>query len=50
MTHNGYARPAAPVKLTSYLVRLHGMPPRRLLMTHRALLDFLRQVERRRVA
>ncbi|WP_418735635.1 hypothetical protein [Desulfovibrio sp.] len=43
MSQELYAKPAAPVKTASYLVRLRGLPPQRLSMTHRALLAFLQQ-------
>ena len=45
-----YAKPAAPVKTASYLVRLRGLPPQRLSLTHRALLAFLQQAGQRRAA
>lgn len=48
MSQELYAKPAAPVKTASYLVRLRGLPPQRLSMTHRALLAFLQQAGQRR--
>lgn len=36
MSQELYAKPAASVKTASYLVRLRGLPPQRLSMTHRA--------------
>lgn len=48
MSRQMYVKPAAPVKPTSYLVRLRGLPPQRLSMTHRALLAFLQQAGKRR--
>lgn len=50
MSQELYAKPAAPVKTASYLVRLRGLPPQRLSMTHRALLAFLQQAGQRRAA
>mgnify|MGYP000062505244 FL=1 len=48
MSQELYAKPAASVKTASYLVRLRGLPPQRLSMTHRALLAFLQQAGQRR--
>ena len=50
MSRKMYVKPAAPVKPASYLVRLRGLPPLRLIMTHRALLAFLQQAGQRRAA
>ena len=50
MSQELYAKPAASVKTASYLVRLRGLPPQRLSMTHRALLAFLQQAGQRRAA
>lgn len=50
MSQELYAKPAAPVKPVSYLVRLRGLPPLRLIMTHRDLLAFLQQAGQRRAA
>ena len=50
MSRKMYVKPAAPVKPVSYLVRLRGLPPQRLSMTHRALLAFLQQAGQRRAA
>lgn len=50
MSRKMYVKPAAPVKPASYLVRLRGLPPLRLIMTHRDLLAFLQQVGQRRTA
>lgn len=50
MSQELYVKPAAPVKTASYLVRLRGLPPQRLSMTHRALLAFLQQAGQRRAA
>lgn len=50
MSQELYAKPAAPVKTASYLVRLRGLPPLRLIMTHRDLLAFLQQIGQRQTA
>lgn len=41
MTLNGYARPAAPVKLISYRVSLPGKPLCRVVASHRQMLHWL---------